>query len=195
MVKFLFRINAADDSLSTYVSGMENMVGMVGLATQESLYLPPRASCSIKYVMLQTYGEAYRFFSGYWWPIKDMSPYHHEFSVGDEVVVTTDTFYARRKVSVSSFLSSMFGTRGRIVEVQGDTYRLNSSLGEWMNGCLLIPNIVAGQAPVDKADAGNEEEALKEALYDYSIGKGGDVDGLLRRYRELTGRDRPGFMS
>ena len=54
-----------------------------------------------------------------------------------------------------------------------------------------------GTKDSDVVSAGHSElDSVLETLYDHVFkGEGCDVNGLLRRYNELTGKDRPGFMS
>ena len=64
--------------------------------------------------------------------------------------------------------------------------------GWYRNGIQYTPEPGCSAPSTSKPDTSTDD--VLGALYDCSMGKRDDRDELLRQYKELTGKDRPGFM-
>jgi hypothetical protein len=134
----------------------------------------------------------------------DQTPLAHKFVQGEMVYIVNSNTYVKT-FSGYAYVYSMEKFLGKVVTYDkaypstGGFMACGCSRAmHWLNTVPLLVWPEEALIPVtfDAAvpNGSDDIDSLLEALYDCRNGKGGDMAGLLGKYRKLTGKDRPGFM-
>jgi len=121
------------------------------------------------------------------------------FEVGDRVRITDDeTKLARSKMQGADFVKN---TIGEVTKITSDNLIWVKSVneedwGSWSGDEFhFYPECLTLLDGESKPVSNNKLDSILESLYDHVHGKAVDnLETLLSSYKELTGKDKPGFM-
>lgn len=129
-----------------------------------------------------------------YWPESLLETEQYDFKTGEKVFICSDRDYLISACG-QFYVPDILKLSGKICEIDGFEVPVSGISGiRIIVGGLKFP--ASCLIPCPKASGGSSDElsGILESLYDHAGSSASKVAHLLERYKELTGRDKPGFM-